>query len=100
MTGSWKSHVKLVSVCTLDSDLDDFPPPPSGLPLQIHKDVFDKHYKAKFLEAGLLAKTRGELQHLISDAATMQVLAWKEGVQVQCLLDLPPPDYILGLLIF
>ena len=41
--------------------------------LQIHKEVFDKHYKQQYLEAGLLDKTRGELQHLISDAATMQV---------------------------
>ena len=41
--------------------------------LQIHKEVFDKHYKQQYLEAGLLEKTRGELQHLISDAATMQV---------------------------
>lgn len=40
---------------------------------QIHKEVFDKHYKKQYLEAGLLEKTRGELQHLISDAATMQV---------------------------
>jgi isocitrate dehydrogenase len=52
---------------------------------QIHKEIFDKDYKKKFLEAGLLEKTRGELQHLISDAATMQVvhncdeitLSWK-----------------------
>ncbi|GAX80904.1 hypothetical protein CEUSTIGMA_g8339.t1 [Chlamydomonas eustigma] len=46
---------------------------------QIHKEIFDKDYKKKFLEAGLLEKTRGELQHLISDAATMQIVRWLDG---------------------
>ena len=45
----------------------------------IHKDVFDKHYKDKYLEAGLLERTRGELQHLISDSATMQIVRWLDG---------------------
>ena len=35
------------------------------------KDVFDTHYRDAFMQAGLLKD--GELQHLISDAATMQV---------------------------
>lgn len=35
------------------------------------KAVFDVHYKEKFVEAGLVPD--GKLQHLISDAATMQV---------------------------
>jgi isocitrate dehydrogenase len=39
---------------------------------QIHKEVFDHHYKEQYLAAGLLERTRGELQHLISDSATMQ----------------------------
>lgn len=46
---------------------------------QIHKEVFDKHYKEQYLAAGLLEKTRGELQHLISDAATMQIVRWLDG---------------------
>jgi hypothetical protein len=35
------------------------------------KDVFDTHYREAFMQAGLVKD--GELQHLISDAATMQV---------------------------
>ena len=31
------------------------------------KDVFDVHYKMKFVEAGLLTICRGELQHFLSD---------------------------------
>merc|ERR1712135_174706 len=37
---------------------------------QIMKEVFDEHYLEKFIEADLLPT--GDLQHLISDAATMQ----------------------------
>ncbi len=44
---------------------------------QIHKDVFDTDYKQKFREAGLLPQ--GELQHVISDAACMKLIAWKDG---------------------
>jgi len=43
------------------------------------KEVFDAEYKDRFLEAGLLEKTNGELQHLISDAATMQLVRWTSG---------------------
>lgn len=46
---------------------------------QIHKEVFDTKFKEKFLEAGLLDATGGELQHLISDAATMQIIRWTRG---------------------
>lgn len=45
----------------------------------ILKDVFDKDYKEKFLNAGLLEKTNGDLAHLISDAATMQIIRWTDG---------------------
>ena len=45
----------------------------------IHKKVFDENYKSKFLEKGLLENTGGELQHLISDAATMQIIRWTRG---------------------
>jgi len=45
----------------------------------IMKDVFDSHYKEKFIEKGLLENTQNELQHLISDAATMQIIRWTGG---------------------
>merc|ERR1719420_1559023 len=43
------------------------------------KGVFDEHYKAKYLAAGLLDRVGGELPHLISDAATMQIIRWTDG---------------------
>lgn len=43
------------------------------------KEVFDEHYKQKFLDAGLLERSGGDLQHLISDAATMQLIRWTDG---------------------
>jgi len=43
------------------------------------KDVFDVHYKKKFVEAGLLTICRGELQHFLSDVATMNLIRWSEG---------------------
>jgi len=43
------------------------------------KEVFDKEYKTKFLKAGLLDRSGGDLQHLISDAATMQIIRWTDG---------------------
>jgi isocitrate dehydrogenase len=43
------------------------------------KSVFDEHYKAKFLEKGLLERSGGDLSHLISDAATMQLIRWTDG---------------------
>jgi len=43
------------------------------------KAVFDRDYKPQFLEAGLLERTNGDLQHLISDAATMQIIRWTDG---------------------
>lgn len=43
------------------------------------KSVFDAEYKTKFEEAGLLERSGGDLQHLISDAATMQLIRWTEG---------------------
>jgi hypothetical protein len=42
-------------------------------------DVFNDNYKEQYVEAGLLATTGGELQHLISDAATMQIIRWTKG---------------------
>eukprot|EP00755_Sulcionema_specki_P005935 Sspe_Gene.5055::Locus_1660_Transcript_1_1_Confidence_1.000_Length_1771::g.5055::m.5055 len=44
----------------------------------VMKQVFDEHYKEKFTRAGLLDGS-GELQHLISDAATMQIIRWTDG---------------------
>jgi len=43
------------------------------------KKIFDEEYKEEFLKAGLLDRSGGELQHLISDAATMQLIRWTEG---------------------
>jgi len=43
------------------------------------KEIFDKEYKEEFLKAGLLERSGGDLQHLISDAATMQLIRWTEG---------------------
>eukprot|EP00668_Euglena_longa_P046265 GGOE01061949.1.p1 GENE.GGOE01061949.1~~GGOE01061949.1.p1 ORF type:complete len:512 (-),score=116.99 GGOE01061949.1:155-1552(-) len=43
------------------------------------KDVFDAHYREEFRKAGLLDRCGGELQHLISDAATMQIIRWTDG---------------------
>ncbi|CAD7931570.1 unnamed protein product [Amoebophrya sp. A25] len=43
------------------------------------KKVFDEHYAEQYKKSGLLDKTGGELQHLISDAATMQILRWTGG---------------------
>lgn len=43
------------------------------------KEIFDKDYKQKFEEKGLLERCGGNLQHLISDAATMQLIRWTDG---------------------
>lgn len=43
------------------------------------KDVFEQDYKETFLEEGLLERSGGELVHLISDAATMQLIRWTDG---------------------
>jgi isocitrate dehydrogenase len=43
------------------------------------KKVFDEHYKQAFIDKGLLDKCGGHLQHLISDAATMQLIRWTDG---------------------
>lgn len=42
----------------------------------IMKDVFDKNYKKQFLAKGLV---KDDLQHLISDAASMQIIRWTDG---------------------
>ena len=43
------------------------------------KKVFDKHYRQSFRDIGLLDTVGGELTHLISDAATMQLVRWTKG---------------------
>jgi isocitrate dehydrogenase len=43
------------------------------------KRVFDEGYKEAFVERGLMERCGGELQHLISDAATMQLIRWTDG---------------------
>lgn len=44
----------------------------------IMRSVFDDHYKSRFIAAGLIPAD-GNLPHLISDAATMQVIKWTKG---------------------
>ena len=41
--------------------------------------VFDEHYLDDYKKAGLLDRCGGELPHLISDAATMQIIRWTDG---------------------
>ena len=41
------------------------------------KEVFDTHYKQKYIDAGIIPD--GKLVHLISDAATMQIIRWTKG---------------------
>mmetsp|Transcript_17720 Transcript_17720/g.26838 ORF Transcript_17720/g.26838 Transcript_17720/m.26838 type:complete len:483 (-) Transcript_17720:92-1540(-) len=43
------------------------------------KEIFDEDYKEDFLKAGLLDRCGGDLTHLISDAATMQLIRWTDG---------------------
>mmetsp|Transcript_8475 Transcript_8475/g.20403 ORF Transcript_8475/g.20403 Transcript_8475/m.20403 type:complete len:519 (+) Transcript_8475:246-1802(+) len=43
------------------------------------KKVFDESYHDKYKQAGLLDSCGGQLQHLISDAATMQIIRWTGG---------------------
>ena len=45
----------------------------------IHKRVFKEKYESKFKEKGLLKETGGELKHIISDAATIQIIKWNKG---------------------
>lgn len=45
----------------------------------IMKNVFDEHYHDQYKAKGLLDDCGGELQHLISDAATMQIIRWTGG---------------------
>jgi len=46
---------------------------------QAMKTVFDEHYREAFAAAGLLDHSNGQLPHLISDAATMQIIRWTDG---------------------
>jgi len=41
--------------------------------------VFNENYKDQFLAKGLLDGCGGELQHLISDAASMKLVQWRDG---------------------
>ena len=44
----------------------------------IMRDIFEEHYQARFVAAKLVPED-GMLPHLISDAATMQVIRWTNG---------------------
>jgi len=41
------------------------------------KQVFDEHYREEYIAKNLIPD--GKLQHLISDAATMQIIRWTKG---------------------
>jgi len=43
------------------------------------KKVFDESYAADYKKTDLLDRCGGKLQHLISDAATMQIIRWTGG---------------------
>ena len=43
------------------------------------KKVFDEHFKEQYVASGLLKQTGGDLMHLISDAATTQIIRWTGG---------------------
>uniref|UniRef100_A0A6U3V5B3 EF-hand domain-containing protein n=1 Tax=Ditylum brightwellii TaxID=49249 RepID=A0A6U3V5B3_9STRA len=43
------------------------------------KKIFDEEYKEEFVKAGVMSEEKSELQHLISDAATMQLIRWTGG---------------------
>ena len=45
---------------------------------QIMRKVFDEEYKAKFVAASVM-KPGDELVHLLSDAATMKLVQWRQG---------------------
>eukprot|EP00397_Hematodinium_sp_SG-2012_P035005 GEMP01037602.1.p1 GENE.GEMP01037602.1~~GEMP01037602.1.p1 ORF type:complete len:496 (+),score=110.36 GEMP01037602.1:36-1490(+) len=46
---------------------------------QAMEKVFLDKYIDKFITKGLLDRTNGKLAHLISDAATMQIIRWTDG---------------------
>jgi len=46
---------------------------------QAMKAVFDEHYRQAYVDKGLLKSCGDQLPHLISDAATMQIIRWTDG---------------------
>jgi isocitrate dehydrogenase len=46
---------------------------------RIMKEVYDQHYKSKFLERNIKMNATGDLQHFLSDVATMQLIRWTDG---------------------
>ncbi|KAL7530669.1 hypothetical protein ACHAWF_003468, partial [Thalassiosira exigua] len=44
-----------------------------------HEAGLRQEYKGEFINAGLLDRSGGELQHLISNAATMKLIRWMGG---------------------
>jgi isocitrate dehydrogenase len=43
------------------------------------RQVFNEHYKEKFVAEGLLKNCGGELAHYLSDVAAMKLTVWKDG---------------------
>ena len=46
---------------------------------QIMKDVYDRDFKAKFIDKKIVSEKDAELIHLLSDAATMKLVQWTQG---------------------
>ena len=46
---------------------------------QIMKDVYDRDFKAKFIDKKVVSEKDAELIHLLSDAATMKLVQWTQG---------------------
>lgn len=45
----------------------------------IFQQVFNKEFKQAFLDKKITTQSNGELTHMISDAATMQLVKWTSG---------------------
>lgn len=45
---------------------------------RIHKEIFDKDYRAKFIAAGIFGADE-QLRHLLTDDAAMKLISWKQG---------------------
>lgn len=43
------------------------------------KEVYDSHYKTQFISRNLKSNPAGDLQHYLSDVATMQLIRWTDG---------------------
>ena len=51
------------------------------------KEVYDSRFRDLFLQAGIPSSPSGDLQHYLSDVATMQLIRWTEGGFGMCALN-------------